>query len=106
MHRVSKLNYINGGLHSKVCMNENNQWRYILEIYFLLLNKDKIPLIMAPPIFLSKPPLVVGMPVFLAILFLKPEIPKARFHEKEKPNLPMIVPFKSSNRFLYLRYKN
>lgn len=40
---------------------------------------------MVAPIFLSKPCLVVGMPVFLAKLCFAPVIPKALFHEKEKP---------------------
>jgi len=39
------------------------------------------------PIFRSKPPIVVGIPVFLAILFLNAEIPNSRFHEKLKPKL-------------------
>jgi hypothetical protein len=39
------------------------------------------------PIFLSNPPLVVGIPVSLAILFLNPEIPKSLFQEKLNPNL-------------------
>ena len=37
------------------------------------------------PIFLSIPPFVVGIPVFLAILFLAPDMPSNRFHENENP---------------------
>jgi hypothetical protein len=44
------------------------------------------------PTFLCRPDLVKGIPVFLDILFFKPEIPTARFHEKEIPNY---LPIKS-----------
>jgi hypothetical protein len=47
----------------------------------------KKPVRMLLPIFLSNPPLVVGIPVSLAILFLNPEIPKSLFQEKLNPNL-------------------
>ena len=40
---------------------------------------------MDAPNFLSKPCLVVGIPVCRAKLCLAPDIPKALFHEKEKP---------------------
>ena len=41
------------------------------------------------PIFLSSPPLVVGIPVFLANEVLAPEIPTSLFQEKENPYLPL-----------------
>jgi hypothetical protein len=40
----------------------------------------------AAPIFLCLPCRVKGMPVCLAMLPLAPDIPTARFHEKEIPN--------------------
>ena len=50
-------------------------------IYFLP-NKNFSSML---PSFLSTPDLLVGMPVSLANLDLAAEMPKALFHEKEKP---------------------
>lgn len=41
---------------------------------------------MARPNFLCRPYLVSGMPIFLEILLLTPEMPSGRFQENEKPN--------------------
>lgn len=46
------------------------------------------------PNFRSTPPLVVGIPVFLAKLCLAAVIPRSRVKENEKPNLPMSKEFK------------
>lgn len=45
---------------------------------------------MTDPIFFSKPPFVVGTPVFLAIFVFTPEIPKNLFHEKDKPFIRLL----------------
>lgn len=42
------------------------------------------------PTFLSLPLLVKGIPMFFDILPLTPEMPNARFHENDKPNLRLI----------------
>ena len=42
---------------------------------------------MARPNFLCRPDRVSGIPIFLEILPLAPEIPRARFQENEKPSL-------------------
>ena len=48
------------------------------------------------PTFLCLPLLVSGTPVFLEILFFRPGIPAARFHENEIPNfLPIMFIFPS-----------
>lgn len=60
----------------------------MLPHYFL-----KRVLIIALPIFLSIPNFVVGIPVFLAILFLNPLIPRSLLNENEKPYLPIITVF-------------
>jgi hypothetical protein len=45
------------------------------------------------PTFLCHPDFVKRIPVFLDILFFKPEIPTARFYEKEISNfLPIRIP--------------
>jgi hypothetical protein len=41
---------------------------------------------MARPTFLCLPDRVRGIPIFLDILVLAPEMPRARFQENEKPN--------------------
>ena len=40
----------------------------------------------ARPVARCRPDFVSGMPIFLEILALAADIPKARFQEKEKPN--------------------
>jgi hypothetical protein len=46
----------------------------------------------ALPIALCRPDRVKGMPIFLESLAFCAEIPRARFHEKEKPNfLPILI---------------
>jgi len=40
--------------------------------------------------FFCRPDLVRGMPIFLDILLLVPEMPSARFQENEKPNFLVI----------------
>lgn len=42
------------------------------------------------PIFRSTPALEVGMPVSLANFCLACVIPKALFHEKERPGMPVL----------------
>jgi len=55
---------------------------------------------MARPNFLCRPDRVNGIPIFREIWLFAPEIPKARFQEKEKPNfLPMGRPQAPSNHF-------
>jgi len=55
--------------------------------HFLPKIKDKTK----RPIFRSNPPLVVGIPVFLAIFCLIADTPKARLRENDMPNfLPII----------------
>lgn len=45
----------------------------------------------ARPIFRWRPERVKGIPVWREILLFMPEMPTARFHEKEKPYfLPMV----------------
>ena len=46
---------------------------------------------MALPIFLSRPDLVVGMPVLRAKFWRAWVMPKARFHENESPGIPVFV---------------
>jgi hypothetical protein len=50
-------------------------------------NYLKIAFNMDRPIFLSKPPVVVGIPVLLATLLRRPLIPVSLFQEKENPKL-------------------
>ena len=52
---------------------------------------------MVPPILRSNPCLVVGMPVFLATLVLKPLMPIARFNENDNPGI-FISLFVESNK--------
>ena len=42
------------------------------------------------PIFLSRPDLVNGIPVFFAIVCFTCEIPVALFHEKLRPGMPVV----------------
>jgi hypothetical protein len=46
---------------------------------------------MVAPIFLSNPDFEVGTPVLLAIFCLNAVIPNALFHEKENPQIPIII---------------
>lgn len=50
------------------------------------------PPVAALPNFLCIPDLVVGIPVFFAILRLTFVMPKALFGEKDKPGIPVFVP--------------
>lgn len=43
------------------------------------------------PSFLSTPVFDVGIPVFFANFCFAAVIPKALFHEKEKPNFPILM---------------
>ena len=60
-------------------------YRYYFPDYFLQKNKDMRKLKIDDPTLRSNPCFVVGIPVFLANPCLAPEIPTARFQEKEKP---------------------
>lgn len=51
------------------------------------------------PTFLSLPPLVNGIPIFLEILFFIPETPIALFQDQENPNLPIALFCKIINKF-------
>jgi hypothetical protein len=54
--------------------------------YFLGRNKLKKNPITEPPTFLSKPDLVVGIPILRANFCFAEVIPTALFQENEKPN--------------------
>lgn len=54
--------------------------------YFL---PPKMALMIAPPILRSIPALVVGMPVWRVKLRLACVMPKALFHENERPGIPV-----------------
>jgi len=66
---------------------KNAQWQNFH--LFLLKGKRRpnIPL----PTFRWIPDLVVGIPVLRATLCLAREIPNARFHEKDRPGIPVLV---------------
>jgi hypothetical protein len=42
------------------------------------------------PTFRWRPDLVSGIPILCEILAFAPEIPKARFHENERPGIPLL----------------
>jgi hypothetical protein len=70
-------------------MNWSNQLHLSWVNFHLLPNRN---LKIVEPIFLSSPPLVVGIPVFLANFCFTEETPIALFQEKLNPNfLPIIT---------------
>ena len=70
-------------------------WKILFHL--LPVNKLKNKLIIPLPTFLSNPDCVLGIPVWRAKRCFAADIPKALFHEKEKPYLDILHFFCYSN---------